>query len=228
MADLEQDVFDAGASEAPPPDIAPAQPSVSPPSQDSQAVTNAIDALRGPVPNYGTQPHPQSGPPSVKPPDPDDEPVKAGMLKQVLEERAHRQRLETHLRDLQAREAERQRQQQQPKVEDLLFQDPNAFVQQQAQAFEQKLANVQLQFDMQLAAMRHGPAFDQAWQHFHETCQGGRDPVTYFRVMNSRSPGEEMVRWFQERSVMHETGGDLNAFRQRVAQELLQDPNFLA
>ena len=46
--------------------------------------------------------------------------------------------------------------------------------------------------------------------------------------MNARSPGEEMVRWFNERRIMHETGGDLDAYRMRVAQQLLQDPEFLA
>ena len=231
MADLEQDVFDAGASEAPPPDIAPAQPSVSPPSQDSQAVTNAIDALRGPVPNYGTQPHPQTGPSSVQPPpppNPDDEVVKVGGLRDLLNERAARQRAESHLRDLQAREAERQKQQQQPKPEDLLFTDPAAVLRQIEEANERKLANMQLNFDMQLASMRHGPLFDQAWQHWSQTVADRKDPVSYYRVMNARSPGEEMVRWFHERYVMHETGGDLNAFRQRVASELLQDPQFLA
>ena len=227
MADLEQDVFDAGAAEAPAPDIAPSsQPSVSPPSQEREAISSAIDAIRGPVPNYGTQPQaPQP------PPNPDDEPVKAGVLRDLLNERQYRQRAEAQLRDFQAREAERARQQakpEQPKAEDLIFNDPAAYDRMIEQKIEQKTAHIRLESDMQMAAMRHGPMFDAAWQHFHQSCQNGADPVSWFRVMNARSPGEEMVRWFNERRILHETGGDVNAYRMRVAQQLLQDPEFLA
>lgn len=229
MADLEQDVFDAGAAEAPSPDIAPSpQPTTSPPSQDSRAITDAIDAIRGPVPNYGSQPQPR---PQQQPHDPDDEPVKAGVLRQLLEERTQRQRYEAQIRDYQAREAERARQQQapvQPKAEDLIFSDPAAYDRMIEQKIEQKTAHIRLESDMQMAAMRHGQLFDYAWQHFHQTCQNGQDPVAWFRVMNARSPGEEMVRWFNERRLLHESGGDVNAFRMRVAQQLLQDPEFLA
>ena len=229
MADLEQDVFDAGAEEAPSPDLAPSpQPTSSPPSQDSRAITDAIDAIRGPVPNYGSQPQPR---PQQQPPNPDDEPVKAGVLRQLLEERTQRQRYEAQLRDYQAREAERARQQQapvQPKAEDLIFSDPAAYDRMIEQKIEQKTAHIRLESDMQMAAMRHGQLFDYAWQHFHQTCQNGQDPVAWFRVMNARSPGEEMVRWFNERRLLHESGGDVNAFRMRVAQQLLQDPEFLA
>jgi hypothetical protein len=231
MADLEQDVFDAGAAEAPAPDIAPSpQPTSSPPSQDNRAISDAIDAIRGPVPNYGTQP--QSRPqPQQQAPNPDDEPVKAGVLRQLLEERTQRQRYEAQIREFQAREQERARQQAQPaqpKAEDLIFQDPAAYDRMIEQKIEAKTAHIRLESDMQMAAMRHGQLFDYAWQHFHQTCQNGQDPVAWFRVMNARSPGEEMVRWFNERRLLHESGGDVNAFRMKVAQQLLQDPEFLA
>jgi hypothetical protein len=230
MADMEQEVFDAGATEAPSPDFAPSspQPSVSPQTSqpDSRAISDAIDAIRGPVPNYGTQPQAPQPPPA--PPNPDDEPVKSGMLRDLLNERAARQRYEAQVRDFQAREQERQRQQTAPKVEDLIFQDPAAYDRLIEQKIEQKTAHIRLESDMQMASMRHGQMFDAAWQHFFQSCQNGADPVSYFRVMNARSPGEEMVRWFNERRIMHETGGDLNAFRNRVAQQLLQDPEFLA
>jgi hypothetical protein len=94
--------------------------------------------------------------------------------------------------------------------------------------FEKKIAHIRLESDMQMAAMRHGPTFDAAWQHFSPSCPEWCGRVSWYRVMSARSPGEEMVRWFNERRIMHETGGDPNAFRMRVAQQLLQDPEFLA
>lgn len=225
MADLEQDVFDAGASEATPSDLAPAsdQQSVSPQSAEARAVGDAISSLRGPVPQYGVQPTPPS-----RPTNPDDEPVKAGVFRDLLNERTARQQLENTVRELQRKEQERAAQQARPKAEDLLFSDPDKFISQTEQRYEKKIADVQLNFDMQLASMRHGPAFDAAWQHFYASCQNGADPVSYFRVMNARSPGEEMVRWFHERRLMHETGGNLDAYRNRILQEALQNPEFMA
>jgi hypothetical protein len=225
MADLEQDVFESGASPDVPADLAPSpDTSVSPQPQEARAVSDAISSLRGPVPQYGVQP----AAPRPQPPNPDDEPVKSGVLRDLLEERTQRQKLESHVRELQRREQERAAQQAQPKAEDMLFTDPDKFIAQIESKHEKKLADIQLNFDMQLASMRHGPAFDAAWQHFFATCQGGQDPVSYFRVMNARSPGEEMVRWFNERRLMHETGGNLDAYRQRILEEALQNPEFMA
>jgi hypothetical protein len=150
------------------------------------------------------------------------------VLKNLLDERAARQQLENTVRELQRKEQERAAQQVRPKAEDLLFSDPDKFISQTEQRYEKKIADVQLNFDMQLASMRHGPAFDAAWQHFYASCQNGADPVSYFRVMNARSPGEEMVRWFHERRLMHETGGNLDAYRNRILQEALQNPEFMA
>ena len=218
MADLEQDVFDAGSAPEPAPSVDTS--SVSPQPAEARAVSDAITSLRGPVPQYGTQPTPPPQP--QQPQNPDDEPVKSGMLQRLLDERASRQQLEAQVREMQRKEQERAAQQSQPKAEDTLFSDPDRFVQEIESRHEKKLANIQLNFDMQLASMRHGPMFDHAWQHFYASCQNGADPVSYFRVMNARSPGEEMVRWFNERRLMHETGGNLDAFRERVIQEYLQ------
>ena len=226
MADLEQDVFDSGASPDVPADLAPSpDTSVSPQPQEARAVSDAISSLRGPVPQYGVQPTP---PPQQQPPNPDDEPVKSGVLRDLLEERQQRQRLENHVRELQRREQEKAAQIAQPKAEEMLFSDPDKFIAQIESRHEKKLADIQLNFDMQLASMRHGPMFDAAWQHFFATCQEGRDPVSYFRVMNARSPGEEMVRWFHERRMLHETGGNLDAYRQRIIDEYLQQQGGVA
>ena len=224
MADLEQDVFDAGSAPEPAPSVDTS--SVSPQPAEARAVSDAITSLRGPVPQYGTQPTPPPQP--QQPQNPDDEPVKSGMLQRLLDERASRQQLEAQVREMQRKEQERAAQQSQPKAEDTLFSDPDKFVQEIESRHEKKLANIQLNFDMQLASMRHGPMFDAAWQHFYASCQNGADPVSYFRVMNARSPGEEMVRWFNERRLMHETGGNLDAYRQRILQEALQNPEILA
>ena len=230
MDDLEQQVFDAGVSEAPPPDLSPpsspAQPSVSPPTSDSRAVSDAIDALRGPVPQYGTQPRPPA--PPQPPPNPEDEPVTGGVLRQLLDERAQRQRLEQKIQELSRQEQERAKQQQRPRAEEQIFSDPEAYDRSIEQRIDEKVAHMRLESDMQLNAMRFGPMFGHAFEQFKQACDGGRDPVSYFRVMNSRSPGEEMVRWFNERRILEATRGDLDGFVRHVVGRAQSDPEFFA
>ena len=168
--------------------------------------------------------------PPPPPPNPDDEPVKGGVLRDLLDERQHGSASKRSLRDHQAREQERAAPaggSRKPRI--CCSRILEAFKKQMQNEYRKEIANVQLETDMQMASMRHGPLFDAAWQHFHASCQDGADPVSYFRVMNARSPARKMVvRWFNERRVMHETQGDINGYRHRVAQQLLQDPDFLA
>jgi hypothetical protein len=49
----------------------------------------------------------------------------------------------------------------------------------------------------------------------------GKDAATYFAVMNSASPGEALVQWYNRATRDREVGDDLDAFRQRVIDEYL-------
>jgi hypothetical protein len=51
--------------------------------------------------------------------------------------------------------------------------------------------------------------------------------ATYNRAMQSHDPYGVIAGWYHERSVLHEVGGDLNAFRKREREEALKDPEFL-
>ena len=223
MADLEQDIFDAGASAPPPgePALEP-EPSVSPTPPESRMVSDAIAALRGPVPNYGVPPQPP------RPPDPDQQPVTSGQLRDLLHERAERQRLQNILDGYQQAEAERARQQHTPRAEEQMFTDPNGFEDRLLSTIRREIAQTELKADMRVAALQHGPAFREAWAAFYRQCDGGRDPVTYFRVMNAPSPGEELVQWHRERQIVEQTGGDIGRYRERVLEEALRDEAFLS
>jgi hypothetical protein len=46
--------------------------------------------------------------------------------------------------------------------------------------------------------------------------------------MQTMDPYGEMVRWYQQRKLFADIGGDLNAYNQRVLQAAMQNPDFQA
>lgn len=73
---------------------------------------------------------------------------------------------------------------------------------------------------------RHGnDAFHEAYMAFANAAAAG-DAASYMRVMNAPDPGEAVMQWHSEQRLLHETGGDPSAYRQRVAGELKADPAF--
>ena len=165
-----------------------------PASSGSRAVSDAIARFAGRCRNTEPNRHHLRDRSRLNP---DDEPVKAGVLRDLLEERAARQRLEANCATP-AREQERAAQQRQPKAEDLLFRIPTSSCSRSKQDRAEDRATCSLNFDMQLATMRHGPMFDQAWQHFHATCQNGARPGVLFsgheRAIAGRGDGAVVQR----------------------------------
>jgi hypothetical protein len=66
----------------------------------------------------------------------------------------------------------------------------------------------------------------QALEHFMSRGDPGAW-ATYNRAMQSHDPYGVIAGWYHERSVLHEVGGDLNAFQKRVRDEALKDPEYL-
>ncbi len=53
-------------------------------------------------------------------------------------------------------------------------------------------------------------------------------PLLAHRMRQSEDPVGEAMQWFQQARIQHETGGDLNAYRQKVLDEAMKDPAFQA
>lgn len=113
-------------------------------------------------------------------------------------------------------------QQPQPQQRDLaqeLFENPEAVIGELRRGFATELAGVRLEFDLDRAASRHGvdnfqPAFDAFMAQVGNPEKP--DPLTYQRIMSASSPGEEIVQWHREQSVMREVGNDPSAYRERM------------
>lgn len=219
-SDDDDDIFSsatADPSPAPEPasDPAPRVPADRP--ADSRLVSEAIRNLQPTsrtVQPVQEQPQPQQQP-APGTPDTSDPTIK-GILKELAEERRSRRELEQRLQP---------QPQPQPEVDiaQQLFENPKGVLENLQQSFATQLASVRLEFDLERASDRHGDTFQQAFQAFMEQVGQGQDRNTYERVMRARSPGEEIVAWYRQNSVLREVGEDPQAYRERIRQELLEE-----
>jgi hypothetical protein len=114
-----------------------------------------------------------------------------------------------------------------------IFENPSEFVQQQFKPYlEQIRADLQMQ--------REGMSLDWALRsHGNEKVAAARQALeaglshgdnaaknTYQQAMQSHDPYGVIVRWHNEREVMASTGGNLDAYRQRILDEALKDPEY--
>lgn len=100
-------------------------------------------------------------------------------------------------------------------------------IQSEVGQLKQQLGQVREQFSQMMAVQRFGQdKVTAAHQAMGHALQSG-DPeagMIYQRMMSgSMDPYGDMVSWHQRRSVVSEVGGDLNAFRKKVADEALEN-----
>jgi hypothetical protein len=114
---------------------------------------------------------------------------------------------------------------------DLLFSKPADFM-----ARERAQMRAELRHEMRSdhvnaslgeAHEEHGAEFEAAYKAL--TGANAADPVARAavqRVWEAPNPGKALMRWWGEQQILRETQGDPAAYRQRVAKELMSDPEF--
>lgn len=144
-------------------------------------------------------------------------PREQALLRDLREERNQRQLLQRQLQP----QAPAQPQQD---FDTRFFSNPQEVLGEVVQSFAAQLATVRLEGNLALAEIRHGSDnFKTAFEAYMGQVADGKNLPLYQRVMTSSDPGEEIVSWFRENSLIQETGGDVNAFRERIRQELLAE-----
>jgi hypothetical protein len=177
------------------------------------------------------QPKPEPEPPAEKPAEKVEAKEEAHIPAwRLREESEARRSAERRYEELLARQA--QVQPQTPQGPDI-FENPSEFVQQQFKPYlEQIRADLQMQ--------REGMSLDWAMRsHGQETVASARQALeqglsrgdlaaqeTYRRAMSSHDPYGVIVRWHREGEVLRTTGGDINAYRQKVLDEAINDPDY--
>jgi hypothetical protein len=154
-------------------------------------------------------------------------------LREIAEERrqaqAERDQLRAELIRLQTM-AQRQQQQPQPQeqqqqeIDPLL--DPQGFANRLRNEFAEQLRVERLNMSLAMSHQRHGEKFEKAYEALVLEGQRGNRQIID-QLTRQGNPGEAIVRWYGERELLRETNGDLNAFKAKVREELLKDPEFL-
>jgi hypothetical protein len=235
MSDEDQDIFSAGEQ----PEPSPPQPLIpddnrliEPPAEQRQ-VSEGIDALhKGPIEPKPAKPM-LKGPPAVIEGEEDRQHVPISALH---EERERRQALERRL-ELLERRAQAPAQQptaEQPYDPETMFTDPAGYTQRMEQQFAARQRTAEMNMDFRITEIASPDEWKVAWPAFLQTvsqvdAQGrGMHPLTYARVMNSATPGTEILAWHREQELKAEVGDDPKAYRDRVRQQLLDDDAFMA
>jgi hypothetical protein len=119
-----------------------------------------------------------------------------------------------------------------PKRSDM-FEAPSAFVQEEVKPLldpvTQQISAIREHYSLQNAITRHGDEKVSAARKALESGMGARDSEawsTYNRAMNSIDPYGVIVNWHNGKEVMTTVGPDLNAFRQKLLDEAIKDPEF--
>lgn len=86
----------------------------------------------------------------------------------------------------------------------------------------QEILNERREESLQRAHSTYKKDFEEAYT----AAQQKVDPALKVRMQNSRDPGETLMQWHREQKTNQEVGGDLAAYKQRLREEALADPEF--
>jgi hypothetical protein len=157
-------------------------------------------------------------------------------LTELLNEREKRQAEARRAQQLQ-QEVETLRQQLTPKQPQQIpdqFANPDQYneywqsqVNQLRLESEAQLRAFKAETSLEKAHEKHGEVFEKAYDTLMQMAeQGNRGPAQ--AVANSPNPGKALVDWYQREQVLAQVGTDPAAYRTKVTEELLSDPQFLA
>lgn len=187
-----------------------------------QAEPQASEDPGGHDPDAQAQPEPQQRSARV----PLSEHLQEREKRQAAESRA--QAIEQQMQSLQ-RQMEAMRTKAEPKEpakEPDWYDDPQAATQHYVAPHIDQI-NQRLMYNARLAASgAYGQDKVQAAQEAFDNAinSGGIDHSDYQRVMSAPNPFEAAVQWHQRHAVLQEVGSDPTAYRERIIEEAMKDP----
>lgn len=213
LEELNEDaLFDQATDEAPADPVADPQPEPEPAQPEPEPQLNA---------------DPQAAKPAV---DDNAAMVPSWRVREINEEKRRvaeeNERIKAELASL--RQAQPQRQQEQPKAEkanrpDPLL-DPDGYAAAIRAELREEALNERREESLQRAAEANPAEFKEAYA----AAQQAVDPALRARMQASRDPGKTLLEWHRENKVRAEVGTDPNAWLEKKMEERLKDPAFLA
>lgn len=171
-------------------------------------------------------------PPKPAEPPPPEPAVPAGRLREEADARRAAERERDDYKRRLDEHYSRQPKPEPPKRSDL-FEAPSAFVQEEVKPLldpvQQQIGAIREHYSLQNALARHGDEKVSAARKALESAMGARDSdawSTYNRAMASIDPYGEIMRWHTGKEVISTVGTDLNAYRQKLLDEAIKDPEF--
>jgi hypothetical protein len=193
--------------------------------------TTTLDKFENPELPLDLPDEPKPEPAPEKPPEKvearDEAHIPAWRLREESEARRQAERRYEEL------QAQLRQQQPPPQQGPDIFENPSAFVQQYVEQAEARMAaRLQAQSEntsLKWAMREHGVETVSMARQALEQGLGVGDPAArdvYRRAMNSDDPYGVIIQWHRTGEVLRTTGGDLNAYRQRIRDEARKDPEF--
>lgn len=195
------------------------------PAEQGQPEAQAADTAEQPAPVEQQQ----AQQPAVQ----QQEDARRVPLSEMLDEREKRQAAQREAEALrrQIQQFQTQQQQQRPEFWDHPEGAIDHRVQQAVAPLVQELVMQREQTSRALAVMQYGEdKVSAAYKDLEARVQSG-DPSARFdyqRVMSQPNQYAALVQLHQQRSALAEVGNDLPAYREKLSQDLLNDPAFLA
>lgn len=123
-----------------------------------------------------------------------------------------------------------------PKAEPVdFFADPDNALKQRIEPLQSDLAQfkneLRLEMSKELAVIKYG---EPAVKEMEAAIQQAMDsrhpdvPSLSARMRNSNNPVSVAMDWYKNQKLLSETGGDLAAYKAKVREEALKDPEFMA
>jgi hypothetical protein len=190
------------------------------------------DVLTSPLKDSEITPQDDSAP---KPPIAPEPTVPAGRLREEAERarkaEGERDDLRRRMDEFMLRQAPPQKPEP-PKRSDV-FEAPSAFVQEEVKPLLDPLANqvrqVTEHYSQKFAHSVYGEEKVNAAYKALDSAMGARDPEAwsvYNRAMSSIDPYGEIMKWHNSKEIISTVGPDVAAYRQKILDEALKDPEF--
>ena len=107
-----------------------------------------------------------------------------------------------------------------PKPDPLL--DPEGYARSVRDEIREEMLADRRENSLQNAHKTYKGEFEEAYA----AAQKQVDPILRARMQQSRDPGETLMEWHRELKTRAEVGNDLNAYKARLREEALKDPEF--
>lgn len=100
--------------------------------------------------------------------------------------------------------------------------DPDGFEQYLEQKWEERQLNATRETSLSNAHKTYKGEFEEAYA----AAQKQVDPALKALMQQSRDPGETLIQWHREQKTRAEVGTDLTAYKAKLREEALKDPEF--